>query len=116
LFAHFAIGKFCFGKNHGCQMVYFLTKVTNLGKFWRVLQSLEHVCIVYVIVAYFTAICQALWTFSTFPGYLVHFSPFWYVTARKIWQPCNEHKKQPIAKTVIIQICRVIVTKGFLSR
>jgi hypothetical protein len=28
-----------------------------------------------------------LWPFGTFFPVLVHFSPFWYVVARKIWQP-----------------------------
>jgi hypothetical protein len=28
-----------------------------------------------------------LWPFGTFYGYLVYFSPFWYVVPRRIWQP-----------------------------
>jgi hypothetical protein len=33
-------------------------------------------------LVYFTA-------FGTFYGYLLYFSPFWYVLPRKIWQPCG---------------------------
>jgi hypothetical protein len=29
-----------------------------------------------------------LWPLGIFYGYLVCFSPFWYVIPRKIWQPC----------------------------
>jgi hypothetical protein len=43
--------------------------------------------IFYVHLVYFTAICHTLWTFDIFPGYLEYFFPFWYVVARKIWQP-----------------------------
>jgi hypothetical protein len=43
--------------------------------------------ILYGHLVYFTAI---LWSFCMFNGYLVHFSPFWYVVARKIWQPCYQ--------------------------
>jgi hypothetical protein len=66
-------------------MVYFQTQNTNLGKFWRVLQ--------WKLLVYFMAIWSILWPFGLFYGhfglfcgYLVYFSPFWYVAPRKSWQ------------------------------
>jgi hypothetical protein len=35
----------------------------------------------------FSAICHILWTFGIFPGLIGIFFLFWYVEARKIWQP-----------------------------
>jgi hypothetical protein len=37
-------------------------------------------------IVYFTAIWYILWPFGIFSAYL-DFFPFWYVLARKIWQP-----------------------------
>jgi hypothetical protein len=75
--------------NHGCQMIYFQTKNTNLGKFWRALH--------WKILVNFMAIWYILVPFGIFYGYLihfvlslVHFAPFWYVVPRKIWQPWSE--------------------------
>jgi hypothetical protein len=53
--------------NQGCQMVYFQTKNTNLGKFWRALwwQILVHLMPIWYI----------LWPFGIFCGHLVYFSP-----------------------------------------
>jgi hypothetical protein len=51
-----------------CQMAYFQTKNSNLGKFWRDFNG------------------RCLYIF----GYLVYYIfPFWYVVPRKIWQPCR---------------------------
>jgi hypothetical protein len=50
---------------------------------------------------YFTTILNVLWTFGIFCGHLVNFSPFYYVSPRKIWQnialltpavTCRSHK------------------------
>jgi hypothetical protein len=57
-----------------------------LGKFWSVLHT-EDVGMFYVYLVYFTAICHILWPFGLFSGYSVYFVQFWYVVARKIWQP-----------------------------
>jgi hypothetical protein len=83
-----------------CQMVYFQTQNSNLGKFWRSLQR--------KMLVYFTAIWYILRTFGIFYGHLVYFTdiwyiiwpfgipicwligtffPFWYVVPWKIWQP-----------------------------
>jgi hypothetical protein len=58
----------------GCQMVYFQTKNTALGTFWKALQL--------NMLVQFMAIWSILWTFGIF---LVNW--FWYVVSRKIWQP-----------------------------
>jgi hypothetical protein len=52
----------------GCQMVYFQTKSTNVGKFWRTLdwKMLEH----------FMGIWNILRTFRICYDHLVHFSGF----------------------------------------
>jgi hypothetical protein len=67
----------------GCQMAYFQTKITNLGKFWRALQ--------WKMLAYFMVISSILQPFGIFCwsyGILVYIFTFWYVIWRKIWQPC----------------------------
>jgi hypothetical protein len=48
---------------------------------------MEDVGIFYAHLEYFTAICRILWPFGIVSGCLVEFVPFWYVAARKIWQP-----------------------------
>jgi hypothetical protein len=52
-------------------MVYFQTKKTNLGKFWRAL-DLE-------ILIYFIVIWNILPTFGIFYDHLVHFVFIWYI-------------------------------------
>jgi hypothetical protein len=76
-----------FIQNQGCEMVYFQTKNTNLGKFWRALEWKMLVCFMNI-----WNILRTLGIFydlyiSTFCFHLVCFSPFWYTVARKIWQP-----------------------------
>jgi hypothetical protein len=46
----------------------------------------------------------SLWPFGIFLSYLVYFSPFWYVEARKIWQPCSA----PLPASLIPQECVII--------
>jgi hypothetical protein len=36
---------------------------------------------------YFCVIGYILWSFGIFWSHLVHFSPFWYLVSRKLWQP-----------------------------
>jgi hypothetical protein len=75
-----------------CQMVYFETKNSNLGKFWRVLQ--------WKMLAYFVAIwfwsilwpfgifcCHLymLWPFGIFCGYLVYFVVICYICGRLVY-------------------------------
>jgi hypothetical protein len=45
------------------------------------------------------AIENILWTFGIFCGNLVHFSPFWYIVARKIWfvEKLAKNVAQPIS-------------------
>jgi hypothetical protein len=50
-------------RKQGCQMAYFQTQNTNLGKFWRVLQ--------WKMFVY-------LWPFGIFYGHLVYFMVIWY--------------------------------------
>jgi hypothetical protein len=65
------------GKDQGCQMVYFQTKTTNFGKFWRALHSLENVVLFYVHLEYFADIWYILMTIwyilcslgAFFPGF-----------------------------------------------
>jgi hypothetical protein len=51
--------------SQGCQMVCFLTKNTNLGKFWRVLQ--------WKMLVYFMADWSILRPFGIFCGHLIYF-------------------------------------------
>jgi hypothetical protein len=44
------------GQRQGCQMAYFQTQNTNLGKFWRVLQ--------WIMFIYFTVSWYILWPFG----------------------------------------------------
>jgi hypothetical protein len=67
------------GYNQGCQMLYFKTENSHLGKFWRVLQL--------KMMVYFIDILSILPRFGIFCGNLVYFSRFWYAVPRKIWQP-----------------------------
>jgi hypothetical protein len=55
----------------GCQMVYFRTKNSNLGKFWRTsaCQMLIH----------FLAVWNILRTFGTCYDYFIHFVFIWYI-------------------------------------
>jgi hypothetical protein len=62
-----------------CQMAYFQTKNTNLGKFWKVLHL--KMLIFFTPFFYFTAKWYILWSFCIF-------CMFWYFAPRKIWQPC----------------------------
>jgi hypothetical protein len=79
-----------------CQMVYFQTKNTNLGKFWKVLQwkmfgifraimsTLQPNGLFYGDLVHFVVIWYILWSFG------IYFYPFWCVAPIKIWQPCWE--------------------------
>jgi hypothetical protein len=58
----------------------------QFGKIFEGLE-MEDVGIFYVRLVYIAAILYNLWTFGMFYGYLIYFSPFWYVALRKIWQP-----------------------------
>jgi hypothetical protein len=67
-------------------MAYLQTKNSNLGKFrivWRWKMLLNVMAIIDVNLVYF-------WPFGIFCGYLVCFSPFWYVAPRIIWQPWSQ--------------------------
>jgi hypothetical protein len=74
-------------RSQGCQMVCFQTKNPNLGKFWNALCRLENVDIFFGHLEYFAGIWEMLWPFGKFCVRLVHFSGFWYLVPRKIWQP-----------------------------
>jgi hypothetical protein len=57
--------------DQGCQMVYFQTKNTNLGKFWRVLKL--------KMLVYFIHIGSIFRPFGIFYSHLVYFPSFWYI-------------------------------------
>jgi hypothetical protein len=57
-------------------MVYFQTKITNLGKLWRVLQR--------KMLVYLVAIWLILSPFGIFCGHLVRFVVIWYIFPRFI--------------------------------
>jgi hypothetical protein len=61
--------------SRGCQMVYFHTKNSNLGKFWRVFQWKLLVPIFYDELVYLTAISYIF----VYCGYLVCFMVIWYI-------------------------------------
>jgi hypothetical protein len=75
-------------QNQGCQMVYFQTKNSNLGKFWRALQ--------WKTLGYFLNIWSILRPFNIFYWHSVYFVVNLYIFPRvgilyqKIWQPCAE--------------------------
>jgi hypothetical protein len=76
-------------------MVYFQTKNSNLGTFWRVLQCkmsdvhiLLAIGVFYNHLIYYMVIWYILQPFCKYCGDLVYFSPVWYIVPRKIWQPC----------------------------
>jgi hypothetical protein len=72
----------------GCQLVYFQTKNSNLGKFWR---ALDWKIFIYFmdILEHFTGIWNIYDSLGTFCARLVHFFRFWYHVPRKLWQPCR---------------------------
>jgi hypothetical protein len=55
--------------DQGCQMAYFQTKKTNLGKFWMVWK--------WKMLVYFMDIWCILWKFGIFYGHLVYFMDIW---------------------------------------
>jgi hypothetical protein len=48
----------------------------------------EDVGLFYGRLVYLTDTWYFLWPFGKFYGHFGIFFPFWYVVARKIWQPC----------------------------
>jgi hypothetical protein len=58
-------------KRQGCQMAYFKTKNSNLGKFWRVLQ--------WKLLVYFVAIWSILRSFGIFCSHLAYFMVVLYI-------------------------------------
>jgi hypothetical protein len=58
----------------GCQMVYFQTKNSDLGKFWRTLQ--------WMMLVYIMNICSILQPSNIFYGHLVYFLVNWYIFPR----------------------------------
>jgi hypothetical protein len=58
-------------RKQGCQMAYFQTNNSNLGKFFRVLQ--------WKMLVYFMSIWSILWSFGLFYGHLVYLLAIWYV-------------------------------------
>jgi hypothetical protein len=84
-FPSFSVFKICtktqrmFSSKRSSQMVYFLAKNPNLGKFWRVLQ--------WKMLVYFMAIWYILWHFGIFCGHLAYFHSFGIESQQKIWQP-----------------------------
>jgi hypothetical protein len=65
-----------------CQMIYFQTQNSNLGKFCRLFQ--------WKMFVYFWTFGLPYCHFIFFVAILVPFGiffPFWYVVPRKIWQP-----------------------------
>jgi hypothetical protein len=56
--------------DRGCQMVYFQTKITILGKFWMGLN--------WKVLVYLMALWSVQWPFGIFYGHLVYFGSVWY--------------------------------------
>jgi hypothetical protein len=83
----------------GCQMAYFQTKNPDLGKFWSVLlwKMLVYFTAILFILRLFGIVCP----FGLSCGYLVYCFFIWYVTPRKIWQPCLE-KRYSICGIILI--------------
>jgi hypothetical protein len=66
-------------------MVYFQSKSTDLGKFWRALEwkMLTKFLIIYDHLEHYAAIWYNLWQFGIVCGHLVYIFPFWYVWTKK---------------------------------
>jgi hypothetical protein len=89
----------------GCQMVFFQIQYPDLVIFWWDVE--------WKILIYVKAIWYILWSFGIFYVYLVYFMsiwyilwlfgiypPFWYITPRKILQPCQYVVKEWILNTL----------------
>jgi hypothetical protein len=71
----------------GCQMVYFHTKITNLGKFWRDFEW--KMLVKFMTVWNSLRPFGILWPLRILSGHLVKYFPFWCFSPRIIWQPCD---------------------------
>jgi hypothetical protein len=77
---------------------------------------MEDVRIFYVHLEYFTAMWYILWPFGIVSSYLAYFSPFWYIEARNIWQPCVERLEpfgidfegNQIRLIKVVQDCKIV--------
>jgi hypothetical protein len=72
------------GEGQGCQMAYFQSKNSNLGKFlsallWKKLVYFVAIWSILRDLVYFMANEYILWLYGIF-------FPFWYVVTTKIWQ------------------------------
>jgi hypothetical protein len=77
----------------GCQMVCFITKNPNLGKFWRAIEwkMLVYVMVNWNILGPFSNVVVIWYTYLTSFGYIV---------SRKIWQPWYlSQKSRPTCST-----------------
>jgi hypothetical protein len=86
-------------------MVYFRTKNSNLGKFWRALHRLQNVDIVYGHLEYFTDIWNILRTFGTFCVTLEHFSGFRIMYQEKSGNPVCHTKTRGDAEKGNLKLC-----------
>jgi hypothetical protein len=86
-------------------MVYFQTKNSNLGKFWRALELEKFL--------YSMAIWKISRPFGILYGHLVffgnleYFQPFWYIVSTKIWQTLlakDKRTRRNIHKGVLTQL------------
>jgi hypothetical protein len=75
-------------------MVYFQTKNTNSGKFWRVLQWKMLAYLSYGNFVYFTIIWSILRTFGTFCGNFAYFSHFGILYREKSGKPGQKAEKK----------------------
>jgi hypothetical protein len=66
----------------GCRMAYFQTKITNLGKFWRVLQ--------WKMLVSYSHFGIFVCNFGVFYGHLVYFSRFGMLYQEKSGNPASE--------------------------
>jgi hypothetical protein len=63
----------------------FSIKNPKLGIFWRTFYGKCW----YILWPFGICMNNVSWTLGLFCVNLVHFSPFWYIAPRKIWQPCS---------------------------
>jgi hypothetical protein len=109
----------CGDTDQGCQMAYFQTKNTNLGKFLKFLQRKMLVyfwpCgLFYSHLVYIVAIWYILWPFGIYFVAIWYIFPYLYVVTRKIlatltqtWQIKKRDLKKPFFAKRLWGITRV---------
>jgi hypothetical protein len=63
--------------------------------------AMEDVGLFYLHLVHVSAILYILWPLGIVCGNLVCFSQFWYIAARKIWQPCQSGREENFFQVIV---------------